>query len=74
VKTSDEWRTAAISSTCEVVTGKNAKGAWDFCDLPTERAYPAMGGGWMALCLKHGLEYPEAPHINDLITSGETFA
>lgn len=68
------WRTKPISATCEVLLGKDAKGQRMFCDLPTESAYPAMGGGWMALCLRHSVKHIAAPHIEDLIGSGEKFA
>jgi hypothetical protein len=45
------------------------------CDAPTSICYPAWGGGWMALCLKHGYKHlPNASHIEDLIRKGETFA
>lgn len=33
-----------------------------------------MGGGWMALCFKHGLKHNEARQIEDVIASGESFS
>lgn len=64
------WTTRPISPTCEMLRLYGA------CDKPTEYAYPAMGGGWMALCFKHGqkhLKHGGAKHIEDLIRNGETF-
>lgn len=74
-KMNDPWVTAPISPTCEVLKDINAK-QWDekFCGAPTACAYPAMNGGWMALCHEHGRKHPEAPHIDNLILKGERFA
>jgi hypothetical protein len=39
--------TCELSSTCESRRGGSA------CGEPTVGGYPAMGGGWMALCAGH---------------------
>lgn len=63
-----KWVTRPISCTCEVMReGKT-------CDLPTVAAYPAWGGGWMALCHKHAAKHTEATPTDELITRGETWA
>lgn len=62
-----------ISPTCEVVR-KKVKGNWTFCDLPTAKAYPAQGGGWQALCYKHGLKHDEAFTTDELIRAGNKWA
>lgn len=68
------WTTRPISPTCEVLAGRDAKGEHRFCDHPTSYAYPAWGGGWMALCWRHGQKHlPLAPPIEELIATGETF-
>lgn len=69
-KTKQEtWTTRPISPTCEILRCYGA------CEKPTEYAYPAMGGGWMALCFKHGQKHlPHATHIEELIKRGETFS
>lgn len=72
--TSTEWKTAPISPTCEVVRGKDDKGDWIMCDVPTSHVYPAAGRGYMALCLKHALKHDEATPIEDAIRAGEKFA
>lgn len=62
------WTTAPISQTCEKLHGLIP------CGCPTSWAYPASGGGWMALCQLHGK--PHIPHvftIEELIESGEVF-
>lgn len=64
-----DWHTQPISPVCQVLTG-SPRG---FCEDPTEKAYPAMGGGWMALCFMHGAKHSEAFHIEQLISDGETF-
>jgi hypothetical protein len=40
-------QTAEISPTCESRRDGRA------CNQPTVAGYPAMGGGWMALCAGH---------------------
>ncbi len=50
-ETSEEWETAPISPTCEVMMNER------FCDLPTTHVYPTAGGGWMALCYKHAQKH-----------------
>lgn len=68
------WITQPISPTCELITGKE-NGQYSFCDHPTNYAYPADGGGWMALCERHGKKHlPHIMLIEDLITAGETFS
>jgi hypothetical protein len=70
METEKKWKTAPISATCQVLRGHK------LCDLPTEFAYPAMGGGWMALCYRHGLQHVGsggAQKIEVLITNGEKF-
>ncbi len=65
-----EWKTAPISPVCQVA--ENTTNRW--CELPTEACYPAMGGGWMSLCLKHSLKHrPYCRSVDDLIRSGEKF-
>lgn len=67
MKTSAKWKTRPISPTCEVMLADGK-----FCDLPTTYAYPAEGGGWMALCEKCAEKHlPHCAHINDLIQQGE---
>lgn len=64
-----KWKTAPISPTCE---------NWDEnrqpCGRATSFAYPADGGGWMALCYRHGLKHlPQILTIETLIQRGEKF-
>ena len=67
------WKTAPISATCEVMLPR-ADQKTLFCDEPTALAYPTHGGGWMALCAKHGEKHAKyALPIEELIESGETF-
>jgi len=62
-----EWKTAPISPTCERWPA-NEK----LCDLPTAYAYPAAGGGWMALCEACGKKHlPAVKTLASLIRSGE---
>lgn len=70
----ENWTTAPISPTCEHHTFLPF-GTYKVCDHATSYAYPAMGGGWMALCYRHGQRHlPHIMAIEDLITAGETFA
>jgi len=62
-----DWKNEPISSTCEVLVGSG------FCGEATVKAYPAMGGGWMALCYRHGLKHSEAFSTDQLIAAGETW-
>lgn len=39
------WQTEVVSVSCQVLLCTRA-----VCGAPTVAAYPAMGGGWMALC------------------------
>lgn len=65
------WKTAPISPVCEQLAGSLSGKATPCCS-PTDFAYPAMGGGWMALCGFHGRKHRAFP-IADLIKSGEVF-
>jgi len=65
-----DWITAPISPTCEVMMGFGRK----ICLKPTDKAYPTMGHGWMALCALHGKKHKEAFDICELISNGETFS
>lgn len=62
-----KWKTRPISCTCEVMRGQA------LCDLTTVAAYPAWGGGWMALCKEHAKKHTEATNTDDLIKQGETW-
>jgi hypothetical protein len=53
-------RKKAISKTCEVLCSRGE------CGLPTTHVYPAMGGGYMALCLEHSHKHPEAWPIAEI--------
>lgn len=67
------WVTAPISPTCEVLVGRKDCEPI-FCEHPTDICYPAAGGGWMALCYRHGKKHlPHTKHIDELISNGETF-
>jgi len=57
---SHQWLTSSISRTCEV----------DGCDKPTVAAYPAMSGGWIALCANHNRKHKAFP-TDELIAKGE---
>lgn len=66
---SDDWKTEPISPTCQVSLAKDK-----FCGQATDRCYPAMGGGWMAMCFKHSLKHrAHSFRIQELIESGERF-
>lgn len=68
-KVATDWKTEPISPTCRVMIAKG-----EFCDRPTDRCYPAMGGGWMALCFKHSLKHSATSfRIQELIETGERF-
>lgn len=57
-----------VSCTCEFLESQTPE---KFCDEPTRVAYPAMGGGWMAMCIKHGAKH--AGHVvsaTDIIRNG----
>ena len=43
-----------VSATCEVWLGRGSESA---CGKPTTHAYPAMGGGYMALCTEHAQKH-----------------
>lgn len=85
MKKETKWKTAPISPACEVITrheqvikyGKCTNHVPIFCGRPTRYAYPAWGGGWMALCGTHGHKHRNSSgtqKISDLIAGGETFA
>lgn len=72
------WSTDVISTTCQVVTGSTmdwttGKPRYLFCGGTTAAAYPAMGGGWMALCDGHAEKH--RPHgcmeLDFLLERGE---
>ena len=65
-----DWESKPISPTCQVLLDLKTE---KFCDKPTAAAYPAMGGGWMALCHVHAMKHPYAPRIDELIHKGEKF-
>lgn len=63
-------RTPAVSSTdwldapgrfCEVLIRERIE-----CGKPATHAYPAMGGGYMALCSYHAKKHPEAWPIKEI--------
>lgn len=67
------WKTAPISCTCEHLGGSTKQPT--FCGQPTDYAYPAMGGGWQALCTLHARPHmPRIFPIEEVIASGEVFA
>jgi hypothetical protein len=57
-----------VSSTCEVWLDKDRQ-----CNEATIAAYPAYGGGYMALCLHHSRAHPNAVPVEELIEQGESF-
>lgn len=73
MKAKTDWKTAPISCTCEVLLSCETL---TMCDKPTTAAYPAMSGGWMALCEKHAQQHLEtggAVPTEELIKKGETW-
>lgn len=54
VKLQKKWLEEPISCTCEMEVGSSPQ---KLCDKATSLAYPAMGGGWMALCYDHGKKH-----------------
>lgn len=76
MKTEPVWKTAKISPNCEVMIGGTSECPL-FCDKPTTHAYPAWGGGFMALCFRHAqkhLKHGGAISTDELIKNGETWA
>jgi hypothetical protein len=66
------WRTAPISPTCETLVGACLTKS---CGQPTTHAYPALRGGWAALCEHHADNiHPYCILLADLLTQGETMA
>ncbi len=63
---SEKWSSRPIIRNCEVYLGRGR-----ICGRPTEKAYPAMGYGWMALCEMHAEKHPEATSIKSLLKMGE---
>lgn len=72
-----------ISPTCEVDMWGNgprlnkSDKVIQYCDKPTTHAYPAMGGGFMALCFRHAqkhLKHGGAISTDELIRRGEKWA
>lgn len=62
-----DWKTAPISSVCEVQREGQS------CGQPTTHAYPAMGRGWMALCYTHAEKHRlRCMPITELFLAGET--
>lgn len=57
----EEWKSAPISARCEVFV-RNDK----LCGKPTTHVYPAMGQGYMALCIEHYRKHPEAWPIQEV--------
>jgi hypothetical protein len=51
MKTSADWKTAAISPTCECFASESGR-----VRTADGKGIRAAGGGWMALCLKHGVK------------------
>ena len=66
-KASPIWKNAPISPTCEVCLMKGGR-----CGEPTSSSYPAVGGGWMALCQKHEGGFMGTTPIAELLANGET--
>lgn len=68
------WKTAPISCTCEFIEDYRVPAPDGLCNAATTHAYPAMGGGWVALCFKHS--HPHVRHgwaesTDELIRRGE---
>jgi hypothetical protein len=55
-----KWESMPISPKCEVMKGRK------FCGRPTTHAYPAEGGGYMALCRCHARKHTEAWPIQEI--------
>lgn len=69
MKTSKPWTTEPISPTCQVWMHGRTE-----CGRATVYAYPAHGGGWMALCGSHGHKHRNSKGTElavDLIAKGE---
>lgn len=63
------WSARPISRTCERVIWHSGT-LVVFCGRPTEKAYPAHGGGFCALCEVHGRKHTEAPWIGHWLVAG----
>lgn len=62
------WKTRPISPVCEQFIAENTQ-----CGELSFYAYPAYGGGWMALCRFHGTKHlPHCSSVETLLNSGET--
>ena len=71
MKTTTTWQTKPISCTCEVVL---SFAPLRLCEKTTIAAYPAMGGGWQALCVRHARKHLKnggAILTDKLIAKGE---
>ena len=71
------WETRPISPLCEILVYDLAGKPSMQCAKPTDYCYPKMGGGWMSLCMEHGIKHAlngGAYKIEEAIQSGETFA
>lgn len=54
------------SQTCGVMISGTTDETAVFCGAPTTHAYPAMGGGYMALCREHSRKHTEAWPIQEI--------
>lgn len=72
---SGDWKTEPISCVCEVMEKYHPLMPVRVCEKPTVAAYPAMGGGWMALCVRHSRKHLPNGAIptDNLIRGGETW-
>ncbi len=69
MKRHHRWRTAPISPTCETLSPRAP------CGKPTTHAYPALRGGWAALCEQHAANIlPHCTPLPDLLAAGEEMA
>jgi hypothetical protein len=63
------WATAPISPTCETLCGRVE------CGGATTHAYPALRGGWAAICERHATNVlPYCTPLPDLLAAGEELA
>ena len=66
IELKQEWLAKPINRTCEVENDQRVA-----CNKPTVAAYPAMGGGWMALCEQHAKKHlPNVYWTGELIAKG----
>jgi hypothetical protein len=57
------WSTAPISPTCETLGLPGARPRQ--CGQPTSHAYPALRGGWAAICEHHAVNI--LPHCTPIV-------